>query len=82
MLNFGKSLSKTLQAKEKAEQHRISDILHPDTSNRLRFASMGDPPRPKPQRGQFGSDKKFQAALSHWGQEQVAEKAVYEKALR
>ena len=71
-----------LSERQKAEAGRIADILHPDTSKRLRFPSLGDAPRARPVRTEFKSDAHFKAALAHWNQEQKFEAEVYERSLR
>jgi hypothetical protein len=81
-LDFSKSLARVTAENQMAEAARISGILHPDLSNRLRFPSQGDPPREKPKRGDFRSEQHFHAALNHWNQEQNFEAEVYRKALR
>ncbi len=76
------SMAPVLAERQKAEQHRISDILHPDTSKRFRYPSLGDAPRAGPVRAEFKSDAHFRAAMNHWNQEQKAESEVYRKGLR
>jgi hypothetical protein len=76
------SMQPILTEREKAEQARVADILHPDLSKRLRFPSLGDPPRAKPVRTDFKSDAHFKAALNHYNQEQKSEAEVYRNSLR
>ena len=76
------SMASVLSERQKAEAGRIADILHPDTSKRLRFPSLGDAPRARPVRTEFKSDAHFKAALAHWNQEQKFEAEVYERSLR
>jgi hypothetical protein len=76
------SMQPILTEREKAEQARISDILHPDTSRRLRYPSMGDPPREKPKRSDFKGEQHWKAALNHWHAEQKAEQDIYRNSLR
>jgi hypothetical protein len=76
------SMAPILAEREKAEQGRIADIIHPDTSKRLRFPSLGDAPRARPVRAEFKSDAHFRAAMNHWNAEQKAEAEIYERALR
>jgi hypothetical protein len=76
------SMQPILTEREKAEQARISNILNPDLSKRLRFPSLGDPPRVKPVRAEFKSDAHFKAALAHYHAEQQSEAEVYRNSLR
>lgn len=83
------SMAPIMAAREKAEQQRINKILNPDVSRRLRFVSLGDPPRPEPQRSDFEdkpsldfsksmgpdrqAERKYQNAHDAWEREQADE---------
>jgi len=43
--------------RKEAEKRRINRIMSPDLSHRLRFPSLGDPPRPEPKRSDFFVEK-------------------------
>ena len=91
------SMKPVMDAREVTEQTRVNSILNPDTSKRLRFPSMGDPPRPEPKRSDFQdktglsfpsmgpdsrTEKRFQAAHAAWKLEQEHEGTVLTKILR
>lgn len=82
MLQFKKSLPGILARQAAQAREEAAKILNPDTSNRLRFPSQGDSPRPKPQRSQFRTDEMYQAQLDHWTLEQKREAKIYERAIR
>jgi hypothetical protein len=92
------SMAPVMAQRKAAKQARVNAIANPpDTSKRLRFPSLGDPPRSEPKRSDFEekpglsfpsmksdkrAERRFQAAHDAWEREQGQEKEVMEKVLR
>ena len=90
------SMGPVMAQRKAAEQRRINRIMSPDLSHRLRFPSLGDPPRPEPKRSDFQdkpglsfpsmksdnrASERYQAAHKTWDQEQEDEGRVMKKTL-
>jgi len=91
------SIHVPVMAQRKATgEARVSTILHPDTSRRLSFPSLGDPLRPELKHEDFQektglsfpsmkpdgkAEKRFQAAHKAWELEQGRENEVMEERI-
>ncbi|MGA2401170.1 MAG: hypothetical protein ABSG91_05615 [Syntrophobacteraceae bacterium] len=72
------SLNPIMGERKAAEEARINGILHPDTSRRFRYPSIGDPPPPEPTRAMLKTTSKLTMPSMKAAADRIAEQRFQE----